>query len=102
MISFIGFLEAQKQLASHVRKRRLQLGLTQAGLSARSGVKLPTLRKFEQQGQIALASFLKLLSVVGGLDEVIQALKPSELPFSSIDEVLEANQDTARKRGWIG
>lgn len=92
--------KAQKQLADHVRVRRLNMNLSQAGLAERSGVALPTLRKFEQQSVISLESFLKLLMVVGGLEEVVRALEPATEEFSSIDEVLAANASTKqRKRG---
>jgi hypothetical protein len=91
--------KAQKKLAENTRARRLATGLTQAGLAERSGVALPTLRKFEQQGVISLESFLKLYMVLGGLDALVKAteVKPSE--FRSIDEVLEANNAPKRKRG---
>lgn len=76
------------------------MNLSQAGLAERSGVALPTLRKFEQQSVISLESFLKLLMVVGGLEEVVRALEPVTEKFSSIDEVLAANASTKqRKRG---
>lgn len=92
--------KAQKILAEHVRSRRLGLNLTQAGLSERSGVALPTLRKFEQQGSVSLETFLKLLMVVGGLDEMLKAVQPTPMQFTSIDEVLSAdNSTTRRKRG---
>ncbi len=92
--------KAQKKLAEHLRSRRLGLNLTQAGLAERSGVPLPTLRKFEQQGMISLESFLKLLMVVGGLDEMLKAIQPAPMQFASIDEVLSAeNSITRRKRG---
>ena len=35
-----------------MRERRLAMSLTQAGLSKRSGVALPTLRKLEQSGAV--------------------------------------------------
>jgi len=92
--------KVQRQLADHVRSRRLGLNLTQAGLSERSGVALPTLRKFEQQGSVSLETFLKLLMVVGGLDEMLKAVQPTPMQFRSIDEVLSAdNSTTRRKRG---
>lgn len=76
------------------------MNLTQAGLAERSGVALPTLRKFEQQGVLSLESFLKLLTVVGGLDEMIKAVQPAPMQFTSIDEVLAADtSNTLRKRG---
>ncbi|WP_407494546.1 hypothetical protein [Elizabethkingia anophelis] len=50
-------------------------------MAERSGVPLPTLRQFEQKGLISLDSFFKLLSVVGGLEEMIDVLKPKEQSF---------------------
>jgi transcriptional regulator with XRE-family HTH domain len=90
--------KAQKILAEHVRSRRLELNLTQARLSERSGVALPTLRKFEQQGSVSLETFLKLLMVVGGLDEMLKAVQPSPMQFTSIDEVLSADKSTTRRK----
>lgn len=73
--------------------------LTQEGLSERSGVPLSTLRKFEQKGATSLESFLKILSVVGGLEEMLDALKPKQQHFKSIDEVLKSEEKPTRKRG---
>ncbi len=73
--------------------------LTQEGLAERSGVPLATLRKFEQKGAISLESLLKLLMVVGGLEEIIGVLKPSKPNFTSIDEVLRDTNSITRKRG---
>lgn len=61
-------------------------------------VSLSTLRKFEQKGVISLESFLKILSVVGGLEEMVNALKPKEQHFKSIDEVLKSEEKPTRKR----
>lgn len=71
MISLISTLKAQEKIATQIRARRLSMELTQEGLSERSGVPLPTLRKFEQKGAISLESFLKLLMVLGGIEEMI-------------------------------
>jgi transcriptional regulator with XRE-family HTH domain len=75
------------------------MDLTQEGLAERSGVPLSTLRKFEQKGNISLESFLKLLSVIGGLEEVINALKPNIPNFKSIDDVLKTEAEIIKKRG---
>ena len=96
---FVSSSKAQKKLVENVRERRLQMELTQEGLAERSGVPLSTLRKFEQKGSISLESFLKLLSVIGGLEEVINALKPNKPNFKSIDEVLKADEEITKKRG---
>jgi transcriptional regulator with XRE-family HTH domain len=96
---FISSSKAQKKIAENVRERRLQMDLTQEGLAERSGVPLSTLRKFEQKGNISLESFLKLLSVIGGLEEVINALKPNIPNFKSIDDVLKTEVEIIKKRG---
>ncbi len=99
MILLITVSKAQKKLAENTRERRLRLGLTQEGLAERSGVPLPTIRKFEQKGMISLESFLKLLLIVGGLEEIVEAIKPVKSAFSSIDEVLKDDEHPIRKRG---
>ncbi|REA63831.1 transcriptional regulator [Dyadobacter luteus] len=97
-MSLISPSKALRKLAENVRSRRLNAGLTQEGLAERSGVALPTLRKFEQKGVISLESFLRLLLVIGGIEEVIEAIKPVKSAFSSIDEVLK-EETSIRKRG---
>ena len=99
MMLFISLSKAHQKLVENIRERRLQMELTQEGLAERSGVSLSTLRKFEQKGSISLESFLKLLSVIGGLEEIVNALKPNNPNFKSIDEVLETEEEITKKRG---
>lgn len=99
MILLMSISKAQQKIAENVRERRLLMELTQEGLAERSGVPLATLRKFEQKGAISLESLLKLLMVVGGLEEIIDVLKPSKPNFTSIDEVLKDRNSISRKRG---
>ncbi|AIM38994.1 XRE family transcriptional regulator [Sphingobacterium sp. ML3W] len=101
MLSLISPSKAQLKIAHHMQGKRLSMGLTQEGLADRSGVPLATLRKFEQKGVISLESLLKLLIIVGGLEELINILKPAEPSFTSIDEVLRDTNPTTRKRGNI-
>ena len=99
MVSLITAAKAQKKLAENVRAHRLQMELTQQGLAERSGVPLPTLRKFEQKSTISLESYLKLQMVLGGLENLLKATQVKDRLFSSIDDVLEADSAPARKRG---
>ena len=99
MLLLISTSKAQQKIAENVRERRLLMELTQEGLAERSGVPLATLRKFEQKGAISLQSLLKLLMVVGGLEEIIDVLKPPKPNFTSIDEVLKDRNSISRKRG---
>ena len=96
---FVYLSKLHGEIVGNIRDRRLQMDLTQEGLSKRSGVPLSTLRKFEQKGTISLVSFLKILSVVGGLEEMVDVLKPKEHHFKSIDEVLGSEEKSTRKRG---
>ncbi len=99
MIALISPSIAQKKIAQNLKERRLQMNLTQEGLSARSGVPLATLRKFEQQGLISLESLLKLMMVLGMLESMVAATKVSQTSFSSIDEVIALETLPKRKRG---
>ncbi|HMR83287.1 MAG TPA: helix-turn-helix transcriptional regulator [Niabella sp.] len=99
MISLISPSKAQQTIARNVREKRLSMELTQDGLAARSGVPLPTLRKFEQKGIISLEGLLKLLQVLGGMEVFIDALKPSQSGYASIDEVLKGDGSINRNRG---
>ncbi len=99
MVSLITPSKAQKKLAENVRLHRLQMELTQEGLAGRSGVPLPTLRKFEQKAAISLESFLKIQMVLGGLENILKATEVKKTAFASIDEVLESGSTPTRKRG---
>ena len=100
MIALLTATKAQEKLAKNVQARRLAIGLTQAGLAARSGVPLGTLRKFERTGAASIETLFKLLMVVGGLDLMVDASAPEQAEFTSIDEVLEADRKPPRKHGW--
>lgn len=100
MISLISPSKAQKLLSEHTKARRLEMGLTQEGLAVRADVALPTLRKFEQKGVISLESFLKLMLVLDGLDDIIKASAPKQTAFTSIDDVLKAENKKTPKKGW--
>lgn len=99
MISLISPFKAQLKIAQIIREMRLAQDLTQEGLAERSGVPIATLRKFEQKGLISLESFLKLVWVFGGLEEMIASLKPTAPFYKSIDEVLDDPLKKNRKRG---
>ena len=97
-MSLITVSKAQNKLAEHMRTKRLEMELTQEGLANRSGVKLRTLRKFEQQGLISLESFLKLAMALGCLENVVTAVEPFKTNFASIDDVLTDKKTP--KKGW--
>jgi transcriptional regulator with XRE-family HTH domain len=100
MVLLITSSKAQMKIAQNMRNLRLEKGLTQEGLSRRSGVSLSSLRKFEQKGVLSLESFFKLAMVLGCLEKLIEATKPLENNFSSIDDVLNNKENKKPERGW--
>jgi transcriptional regulator with XRE-family HTH domain len=100
MVLLLTVSKAQQLIARQIKEQRLSQGLTQAGLANRSGVSLPTLRKFEQKGLISLESFLKLLLVLGCLEDFVEVFEKKGEIFNSIDEVLEERPKKLRKHGW--
>lgn len=100
MVLLITFVKSSDKNSSKHVDLRLEKGLTQEGLSKRSGVSLSSLRKFEQKGVISLESFLKLAMVLGNLERFVEASKPSGNNFTSIDDVLNKKENKRPERGW--
>ena len=88
--------EISEDLASRLKQRRLARNLTQAGLAARSGVPLGTLKKFEQSGGISLVSFVRLLVALDeqtGLERLLEANEHD----ATLDELV--SKPKVRQRG---
>ena len=86
-------------LAGRVKARRLELNLTQQGLSARADVNIETYRRFERTGEIALVNLVKIALALNMLDDF--ELLFSKKQYQSIDEILNDKQ-LPRKRGKKG
>lgn len=84
------------QIAARVKARRLELNLTQEGLSTRAGVKFATYRRFEQTGEISLKGLLQIGFALNALPD-FDALF-SQRQYQSLDDVLN-EQNVTRKRG---
>jgi transcriptional regulator with XRE-family HTH domain len=67
------------QLGERVKQLRKVKKISRQELADRSGVPAPTLRKFEQTGIISLESLLKLVTILGRLEEFEQLLEPTDL-----------------------
>jgi transcriptional regulator with XRE-family HTH domain len=87
-------------LRDRLKRRRLALNLSQAGLAERSGVNLHSLRRFEKTGLIALESLLRIALVLGVLADFDQiaagALEPEDT--RSLDEILASAKTRNRGR----
>lgn len=91
--------EVARDLAKRLKSRRLERNLTQAGLAARSGVPLGTLKKFERTGAISLVSFVRLVVALGEQAGLERLMKADERDVATLDQML--SQPKARKRGRI-
>jgi len=81
-VSLKGVHDHQMAIAQRAKEKRLALNLTQAELSARSGVSLASLKRFESNGRIAFASLLHIALVLGNLadfDSLFRRGRPVDL-----------------------
>ena len=85
-----------KALAQRVKTRRLEMNLTQEGLSVRSGLPLATYRRFERTGKISLDGLLHIAFALDALNDFDRLFESRR--YATLDEALEANQKN-RKRG---
>lgn len=83
-------------LAERVKARRLEMNLTQEGLSVRSGLSLATYRRFERTGKISLDGLLHIAYALDALNDFDRLFESRK--YATLDEALEANQNN-RKRG---
>ncbi|CAN5178947.1 hypothetical protein BH09GEM1_BH09GEM1_46610 [soil metagenome] len=87
------------RLAERMRQRRLAEGWSRLELSARSGVALATLQKFEQTGKISLERLLRLAAALDVLRdfERLLAAGPSANSLAEL-EVAQAARGRVRGR----
>lgn len=62
-------IDLRDAIRERARSRRVALNITQAELSARSGVPLGTLKRFELTGEVALTTLLALADALDALSE---------------------------------
>lgn len=70
--------EVSKEIAQRHRNLRKQLKMSQEETAQRSGVSLGSLKRFENTGKISLESLLKLMHLLGHLDDFDNVLKAKE------------------------
>ena len=79
-----------------MKARRLELDLTQEGLSARAGIKFATYRRFEQTGEISLRGLLQIGFALNALSDFDALFTHKQ--YQTLDDVLN-EQYVSRKRG---
>ena len=88
---------AQRLLADRVRDARLAMGFKQSTLAARAGVSLPTLRRFEQTGEISLKHLMLICYVLSRLNDFDGLLRPATA--ATMAELESRLARPKRKRG---
>ena len=79
--------EIAKDIAKAEKIKRKKRQLTQEELSARAGVSLGTLRRFEQTGEISFVSLLKIAAILDETDKFAELFTSRE--YASIQEVID-------------
>ena len=79
--------EVAKDIALAEKKKRKKRRLTQEELSARAGISVGSLRRFEQTGEISFVSLLKIAAVLGELNQFAELFISKE--YASIQEVID-------------
>ena len=77
-------------IANNEKARRKSAGFTQQELALRADVSLPSLRRFEQKGEISLSSLVKIATVLDDQDSFL-SLFP-EKKYTSMEELLNAKR----------
>lgn len=79
--------EIAKDIALAEKTKRKKRKLTQKELSARAGISLASLKRFEQTGEISFVSLVKLAVVLDEVEELSKLFQRRE--YSSIQEVID-------------
>jgi len=92
--------EVERQLATRLRALRLQRNWKQSTLAERSGVSLPTVRRYELCGRTTLKNLLRLCHALGRLDEFAELLAPAPATsIADLDAMTLGAESSRRRRG---
>ena len=79
--------ELGMEIAANLKKLRKQRKLSQIALAEKAGVSYGSMKRFEQTGEIALESLLKIAIVLGETEPFEALFKPTEI--KSIQEIID-------------
>ena len=86
---------AARRIGARAKALRLSYALTRDTLSARSGVPMSTIRKFEATGKIGLEAMLNIASALRCMDPAL-AMFP-ERPTVTLDEFMAPRRQRGSK-----
>lgn len=98
MLSLKSPIEVASDLAIRVRERRLQRTWTQDEMAQRTGIKVATYVLFERTGRISLIRLLKVLDVLGLLEDFDRIGRGRDLAGLSLDDLTQPERQRGRRR----
>lgn len=87
--------ETAKEIALKEKEKRKKRKLTQKELSARAGVSLASLKRFEQTGEISFVSLLKIAFVLEETENFENLFTNRE--YASIQEVIDERNKSSHR-----
>ena len=94
----IGFQGRAQALGQRCRQERKTRGLSIAEFAARAGIKPRTYAHFELTGEISLDRLLKVMMVLGRLEEIEMLIRPKG-NFATLDEMEHSLSMDQPRRG---
>jgi transcriptional regulator with XRE-family HTH domain len=91
--------EIARRVAERVRAERLRRGWKQSTVAQRSGVSLPTIRRYERTGRTSVANLLRICHALGRLDEFADLLQPPAAASIVELEARGVSSTPVRQRG---
>jgi HTH-type transcriptional regulator / antitoxin HipB len=89
-------IDVKMMLAERVRVLRKRAGYSQLECAERSGMSQASLKRFEQTGEIALTSLLKIMRLLDRLDDMLPVLEPG-LDAKEIDKMIDKAKKSEKK-----
>ena len=89
-------LSIAKAISLRMKKRRIELNITQKELAGNSGVSYGSIKRFESIYEISLKNLLAIAVVLNATEEFKQLFSAQQ--YSSIDDVLKLSEKEQRKR----
>ena len=91
--------EAKNALAAQAKETRLARGWKRETLSSKTGIPVPTIKRYETTGDISLKQFLDLVFVLGDLEKLKTVFEPSKPFYTSLDDIMLEKTSLKRQRG---
>ena len=86
-----------RRLAENLKARRLEKKFSTKTLAQMSGVPASTIQRFELKHSISLESYVKIAKALGYSEDIMNLL--SEPKYDTMEELLEINKNSTRRRG---